>query len=53
MKKTIIKNANVISEDKILKNHTVIIENSLIKEITSRFPKIHRDAECEIIDARG
>lgn len=50
MKKIIIKNAQVISKDKILDNQCVIIEGSKIKEITNRIPA---NSDCEIIDAKG
>jgi hypothetical protein len=40
MKKTIIKNAKIISENEILKNQCIIIEGTKIKGIANRIPFI-------------
>ncbi|OQA00950.1 MAG: N-acetylglucosamine-6-phosphate deacetylase [Planctomycetes bacterium ADurb.Bin401] len=49
MKKTIIKNVQIVLEDKILKNYNLVIEGSKIKEITNRIPRI---TEPNVIDGR-
>ena len=52
MKKTLIKNAIIVNEDKSLKGY-VIIENDIIKDIVYREEKIEENDFDEIIDADG
>jgi len=53
MKKTIIKNAHVISPDLDLANATIVIEGKKIKEVTAKKVAAKADKNTTVIDVKG